>query len=121
MKSNLLVLFPMALLFVAVTFFQGCKADKLPDPVTASFCDTISATYNASVKAIIDSKCAISSCHGGPQGPNLSTFSGVSGASDRIAARALDLQTMPPSSMPQLTNEEMDIMNCWRNDGFPEQ
>ena len=106
---------------IGLLTMQGCKADKLPVAENPTFCDSITATYNASVKAIMDAKCALPSCHGGPQSPSFVDYTAISSVTDRIAIRALDLQTMPPSGMPQLTNEELDIMNCWRNAGFPEQ
>jgi len=108
--------------FLLVTIFalSSCKADKLPAVGQVEFCDTIDASYTASVKQILDAKCAIPACHGGPQSPSLSTFADVNARTTRIVARALEQQTMPPANMPQLTNEEIDILNCWKNENFPE-
>lgn len=111
----------IAIFLCLLLSFYSCTADELPSPGSLDFCDTVEATYNASVKAIIDSKCAVSSCHGGPQQPNLTDFNAVNTNSDRISVRALDQQTMPPASMPALTNDEIDILNCWREAGFPEE
>ncbi len=121
MKINVLflMLFLASSLFLG-TVFQSCKADKLPPPDELEFCDTIAATYTSNVKAILDAKCATSSCHGGPQGPVFTDYSQTNSNSARIGIRAIDQQTMPPSFMPQLTNEELDILKCWRDAGFPE-
>jgi hypothetical protein len=100
--------------------FFACKQDKLPTPQAPSFCDSISATYNDSVKAIIDSKCSVAGCHLNTQSPILNNYTQVFGSSGRIAIRSLDLKTMPPLGMPQLTEDEIKILTCWREAGFPE-
>jgi uncharacterized membrane protein len=100
--------------------FLSCKQDKLPTPQAPTFCDSISATYNDSVKAIIDSKCSVAGCHLNSQSPNLNNYSQVFGSSNRIAVRALDLKTMPPIGMPQLTEDEIKILTCWKEANFPE-
>lgn len=110
--------------FLAICLqITACRTDQLPEPVVEEpeFCDTIGATYNDAVKGIIDAKCAVSGCHNGSQPPLLTSFSGVDAQTDRIDVRALTQQTMPPSSMPQLSNEEIDILNCWKNASYPEQ
>jgi uncharacterized membrane protein len=72
------------------------------------------------VKAIIDAKCSVAGCHLNTQNPNLNNYTQVFGSSDRIAVRALDLKTMPPLGMPQLTEDEIKILTCWKEAGFPE-
>lgn len=108
-----------AALLVFYSFFS-CKQDKLPLPEVPTFCDSITATYDGSVKAIIDAKCAVAGCHLNTQNPNLNNYSQVFENSDRIAVRSLDLKTMPQFGMPQLTDEEIEILTCWREAGFPE-
>jgi hypothetical protein len=34
--------------------------------------------------------------------------------------RALDLKTMPPFGMLQLTEDEIKILTCWKEANFPE-
>lgn len=121
MKRIFFLAASVGLFLITFAVMQGCKADELPEPENPTFCDSITATYNAAAKSIIDSKCALSGCHGGPQSPSLSSYATISAVTDRIAVRALDVQNMPPAGMPQLTEEEKDILNCWRNAGFPEQ
>lgn len=100
--------------------FFSCKQDKLPLPQVPSFCDSITATYNDTVKAIIDAKCSVAGCHLNSQSPNLNNYTQVFGNSNRIAVRALDLKTMPPLGLPQLTEDEIKILTCWREANFPE-
>jgi uncharacterized membrane protein len=54
------------------------------------------------------------------QNPVLNNYTQVFGSSGRIAVRALDLKTMPPQGMPQLTDDEIKILTCWKESGFPE-
>lgn len=117
-------IFQFGLLFffsqILIFSLNSCKNDKLPEPQIPNFCDSISATYTDSVKSIIDSKCSVSGCHLNAQGPLLNNYTEVFGNAQRISARALDQKTMPPAGMPQLTNEEIEILSCWREAGFPE-
>jgi uncharacterized membrane protein len=108
-----------AALIVFYSFFS-CKQDKLPLPEVPTFCDSITATYTDTVKAIIDAKCSVAGCHLNTQSPNLNNYSQVFGSSERIAVRALDLKTMPAVGMPQLTEDEIRILTCWRESNFPE-
>ncbi len=108
-----------AALIVFYSFFS-CKQDTLPVPEVPTFCDSITANYNETVKAIIDAKCSVAGCHLNTQNPNLNNYTQVFGSSDRIAVRALDLKTMPQQGMPQLTEDEIKILTCWKEAGFPE-
>jgi uncharacterized membrane protein len=117
-----LQIFGANLVFALLLFqLSACRTDQLPEAVEPEFCDTIGATYNEEVKAIIDAKCASSGCHDGTQPPRLDTYFDVNNQTDRIDVRALTQQTMPPASRPQLTNEELDILNCWKNASYPQQ
>ncbi len=77
-------------------------------------------TYTANIASIINTNCAISGCHLGSQSPNLSVFSGVSGNASRVLSR-VSARTMPPrSSGLTLTNAEIKLLECWVEDGSPE-
>jgi uncharacterized membrane protein len=120
MKKMLRFLTASTIVLFAFYSFYACKQDKLPLPEVPTFCDSITASYNDTVKAIIDSKCSVAGCHLNTQSPNLNNFTQVFNNSNRIAVRALDLKTMPPLGMPQLTEDEIKILTCWREAGFPE-
>jgi uncharacterized membrane protein len=120
MKKMIRFFTASAVLIIAFYSFYACKQDKLPVPEVPTFCDSITATYTDTVKAIIDSKCSVAGCHLNTQNPNLNNYTQVFGSSDRIAVRALDLKTMPPLGMTQLTEDEIKILTCWREAGFPE-
>lgn len=119
--GKILKIFATTAFFILLfNFFSACKTDILPEPQQPTFCDSITATYNASVKDILDAKCAVAGCHLNTQNPILNNYSQVFENSDRIAVRSLDLKTMPKFGMPQLTDEEIEILTCWREAGFPE-
>ncbi len=118
MKKVSFISLSFLLIFTIANSLYSCRADELPEPEVPTFCDSITVNYNTNVKNIIDNKCG--TCHNNGQNPGLGTFSQVSGSAERMMIRALDQQTMPPASMPALTQEEKDILSCWRNAGFPE-
>lgn len=120
MKKLFKVLSAFVLILLLFNAFYACKTDELPNPEVPTFCDSIAANYTDTVKAILDAKCSVGGCHLNSQAPNLNDFTQVSGSATRIAVRALDAQTMPPLGMPALTDREKEILNCWRNAGFPE-
>lgn len=104
---------------VMQTFF-ACKSDELPLPVVSTICDSVIVNYNDTVKAILDTKCSVNGCHGDIQSPLMTNYSEALNSSQRIIVRALDVQTMPPVGLPQLTEREKTILRCWSNKGFPE-
>jgi uncharacterized membrane protein len=127
------------LLKVVTTFFSGllifsCAKDmgKLPKvtntpvtPTPVNICD--SATYNIKIKAIIDTKCAIAGCHNaGSQagGTILNDYATVKAKADggRIKARVIDANPsiMPQSGSPQLTANELSLIQCWLDKGSPQ-
>ena len=117
-----------SLLFACFIF--SCGDDEEP-------CDSFTATYNGDVKAIIDASCAYSGCHAGganananiPLGSNdFTTYASLKPGLDvgGFNARALVAMDMPPAaSVPagsptELTAEQLEILTCWHNAGYPE-
>jgi hypothetical protein len=122
MKNALFLSFSFLLLFTVANSLYSCRADELPEPAVPTFCDSITSSYNSNVKSIIDSKCAVSGCHLNSQSPNFNSFTQVSGNAEIMMSRALDQpgNPMPPTYATALTQEEKNILSCWRNAGFPE-
>lgn len=93
-------------------------------------------TYNGNVKAIIDAACAYSGCHSGgdagmfvPDGSkDYTTYDGLLNnlTTGKFKDRTLDSLDMPPANFvpegfpTELTQEELDILTCWVENGFPE-
>lgn len=126
--------FPM-LAIAIMGLAASCSTDKLA-PVTVlepEFCDTIPATYALNVRDIIDNSCAYSGCHLDGAPGNYSTYEGLQGviASGDFVSRVITQREdpdmgMPPSYAPSgrqtdLTPEELNIIQCWIENGFPEE
>ncbi len=114
----------------------ACTNDVLPPPETPEFCVDTSPSYDTNVKAIIDESCAYSGCHDGAGGTgpgNYKSYNGLLSILDNgsFRSRVLDqkndpVQGMPPnndvypeSQKDDLTEEELQIIECWLNEGYP--
>lgn len=132
MKNNL-ILSGTALVFLLS--WGACEYNKLPEPELPEFCETADVTYNGQMKDIINNSCAYSGCHDGAGGIgpfNFTNYNGLSNAFGMMRTRVITLkddpaQGMPPNSSvyPQsqkddLTQEELELFECWIDAGFPE-
>ncbi|WP_375560411.1 hypothetical protein ACE193_22370 [Bernardetia sp. OM2101] len=98
---------------VSVKDSENCEA-------TASATLTTGVNYTDNIASIINTNCAISGCHAGGQSPSLSNFNGVSGNASRVLSRAA-ARSMPPSSSGlSLTDAEIKLIECWVEDGAPQ-
>lgn len=105
---------------------SSCNFDNLPEPTPAG-CESGTITYNVTVQAILETNCAYTGCHlsGFPNG-NLSSY-----GDDLLdflekgdfKERVIDLRDMPPYyafGPTELTAEELQILKCWIEDGYPQ-
>ncbi len=76
--------------------------------------------YTDNVASIINTNCAISGCHSGNQSPKLSTFSEVSGSAARVLSRVASRSMPPRSSGLTLSDAEIKSIECWVEDGSPQ-
>lgn len=98
---------------VSVKDASNCEA-------TASATLKTGINYTDNIVSIISTNCAISGCHSGSQSPNLSTFENVSNSASRVLSRAA-ARTMPPrSSGLSLSEAEIKLLECWVEDGAPQ-
>jgi len=121
--------FPFAVLITVLS----CTADELPPPSVAADCEDTPTSYDLNIKPIIDNSCAYSGCHlsGGAPG-NYSSYQRLRGILEdgSFRSRVLNLRDdpnvgMPPNYAPEgrpkdLTQEELQLIECWLADGFPE-
>lgn len=122
MKSNFMLSL-LAILFMT----SSCGKDD----------DSCGQTYNGEVKAIIEKSCAYSGCHSGGDDASMfiqdgskdyTSYAGMLANlnSGSFKERTLDSLNMPPAfftpaDRPQeLTAAELEILNCWAEDGYPE-
>ena len=127
----------MIFLFQILLFTAACTNDELPEPMVSVTCKTLNATYDTNVKAIIDESCAYNGCHDGSGGIGPLNYTNYDGLlthlnSGSFRSRVLNTDSSSPLVMPpskatydisekeSLTDEELEIIECWLNAGFPE-
>lgn len=101
----------------AVVLIIACKKEEEPQPTPCK------PTYNAGIKTIVDTKCALSGCHNGSVPlPNFKTYPELKARVDngKVKSFVFDLKIMPPANETQLTNEEKELLQCWLDNGAPE-
>lgn len=123
------------LLFAALAtplLFTACTNDELPEPVVEG-CDQLGMlTYENNVRPIIEQTCAYDGCHLGSAPGNYDSYAGLRSSlesglfENRVITQAADPNVgMPPNYSPSdrqqdLTEEQMEIIACWLQAGFPE-
>lgn len=107
MRNTIVTIAALALITMA-----GCRKDEEKLEPT---CDGSNPTYNGQVKSILDSRCASGNCH-----PNFDNYDGLSSAlqSGAFKREVLIRQTMPEGS--PLTQQQLNTIQCWVDNGFPE-
>ena len=118
----------IAMVSVVLAALVGCTKDNAEEmyPVDPGVtCDTVNVTYSATVKPVVDARCATAGCHAtaAPTGINLSTHSGMAA----IAASGKLLSAINhdgnASFMPQGQSKLDDCtiaqITKWVNDGAP--
>lgn len=111
------------LLLLTAAFMQGCYYDKeellYPGSNTPVDCSTVNAKFAANVLPLISAKCATSGCHDATASGGLvfQSYAQISGAKDRINARAVVEKTMPAAG--PLQPAEINIIKCWIESGAP--
>lgn len=111
----LLLAFSTAIIYIGC----GSKDDGIDDPPPTNECNGVSATFAANVMPIIQSRCAIPSCHaaGSSNGPGaLTTYAQISAAKNAIIAAAVNSNAMPASGGPLTAAQKLTI-KCWVNAG----
>ncbi len=102
----------------AISIFS-CKKEEYFTPK----CDGSNPTYNADIKTIIDANCMGSFCHSsGKKRGDFTSYEGLETVLNNgvFVNRVLDKQDMPNGNNKTLTQEEINTIQCWTNNGFPE-
>lgn len=112
------VLFSFALAFSLV----ACKEKE---EIEISECSGITPSYNLNIKSILDSNCV--SCHNASSkqaGYDFSTYSSTkTGAAKKNFLGAIqhkDGYSAMPKNSAKLSNESIQIISCWVQNGMPE-
>lgn len=106
-SSNLFSNLATGLYTIKVTDAEGCSI-SLEDQVISG------VSYSVSISNIISQNCAVSGCHAGSQSPDFRQFSNIQSNAGRIKIRTQN-KTMPKNG--SLTQEEIDLIACWVDDG----
>jgi hypothetical protein len=67
---------------------------------------------------ILQTNCAVSGCHNGSQFPMLTTFQVIHDNVARIRTQVINRNMPPPPNNP-LTQQQIDAIVCWIDDGAP--
>ncbi len=114
MIRNLNICLVIGLLFVI--FYSGCKKDDYKD----LDCGKVNATYNSTIKSIINSNCAFSGCHGaGSANNDYTNYNGLKSIADngKLEDRVLVKKNMPSSGA--LSLDDRKKIKCWLESGSP--
>ncbi len=113
---------PYIIVLMAATIWASCDkgegANPEPDPIPPC-----RANYASDIKTIVQAKCAISGCHDGNSAVvAFTTYAPLKERADngRIKSYLFELKIMPPASATQLTEDEKKLMQCWLDNGAPE-
>lgn len=114
-------------------FTGGCTGDELPAPAPGINCDEVDVSYDLNIKPLIDRSCAYSGCHLDVAPGRYTSYDGMLDnlKKGKFQQRVLTLRAdpilgMPPDNSPEgrpkdLTEEELELIRCWLDKGFPEK
>lgn len=127
--------FPILLFAVLSLLATACENYKLPETTIPDACEVLNATYRNQIKSIVDNSCAYSGCHDGAGGigtGDFTTYDGIAEHPDHLRERVITFKDDPSLGMPpnhsiypqskkdNLTDEELELMQCWIESGLPE-
>lgn len=72
---------------------------------------------------VIETNCSYSGCHDGITQPDYNAYDGIQPDFGEMMSRVIDRKDMPPSyaeGPKEMTPEELNMFNCWIEQGFPE-
>lgn len=116
----------LALLYLG----SGCTADKVT-PIVIEDCPMPQPTYDGAIKAIIDRSCAYSGCHLDSAPGRYDSYEGLKSILDggKFKSRVIDVKDDPNAGMPpdyspegrpeNLTEEELNMIQCWLEADYP--
>ncbi len=99
---------------------SACLKNVAQEPGTLN-CATVNAKYGADITPIINAKCASSGCHNGSAPGNFTSYAGIKTYIDngKVKDRVFVKKDMPVAGLPQLTEDEKNSLQCWLDNGAP--
>lgn len=120
-----------ATFWIFVILIAGCTTDELPEP-DPSDCAGPAPDYETDIRPIIEQSCAYSGCHLGGAPGVYNSYNNLLPdlESGLFRSRVIDLRNDPNNGMPpdyapsdrpaDLTADEIQLIDCWLQAGFPE-
>ncbi len=108
----------------SITFF-ACKKDDNKREVDCSTVTGATFSINSGkIAAILETKCGVSSCHatGGAGAAHWKWEADYNAIKPHFGHmfEAVEDGSMPEAGSTKLTEEELDLITCWSESGFPE-
>lgn len=102
------------LFFTVLLIAESCVNHDFPQYT----CGPDPVSYSEDVNAIVMNRCAVSGCHNGDNGDdkNWTDFSLFQSKSETARAYVID-RIMPPDGATPLTQEEVNTIACWVDQG----
>lgn len=121
-KTNMVML-----ALASLVFFFACKKDKSGEGRDVDCSKVNGATFTSNsgkMQAIVANKCGTSGCHAaGGDGSQHWTYSAeydsLAPHLDHMYEGVILEKEMPPAGAAPLTEDELDLIQCWKNSGFP--
>lgn len=102
------------------TLFAGCEYKNEEELFGEKEACGEAVSFAAEIEPLIQANCALSGCHAaGGVFPELTTFEKISASAPEIKQMTQILQMPPPSSGKSLTQQEIDHIACWLEQGAP--
>ena len=132
MKINLRPIGPPIIIFILCLLFSQCTADQLPELQPLEGCDDPMITYEPDIIGIIENSCAYSGCHLDSAPGTYDSYDGLLTVLNNgsFMERVITLKDdsnlgMPPDYAPtdrskNLTSEELQLIQCWLEAGYPQ-
>lgn len=112
MKEKLNIFTIIAVIIVAI--YSGCKKNEYKN----LDCGKINATYNNTIRTLINSNCTFSGCHGsGSTNGDYTNYNGLKSIADngKLEDRVLVKKSMPSSGA--LSLDDRKKIKCWLESG----
>lgn len=109
------ILFSIPFLALLILLLPSCGEDEAPVTI-----DCTTVTYSGTIKALVNSNCSDSNCHGaGAPNGDYTTYDNIKGvATDgKMNSEVVVQKSMPIGS--NLTDTEIAQVKCWLDDGAP--
>lgn len=112
------VLLPMLLLA------EGCYYDVEEELYPNGVCNTTNVTFSGTVLPLMQSHCAVPTCHVSVGGNGAGDFTAYAGVMEKVnsgafADRVLVQRNMPPSTHTQLRACDLQQLQAWLDAGSP--